>query len=374
MTRTRRGSYSKRQQEQQEQQEQQGQQEHLDLIPFRKKVNEWLRDVYIDTDSTTGYLVKKPGGFYGRKAKALVQQIYSMSPQVKLILGTRSIRTNSACLYLFYIVKFLSNYVIPPLAAFLAAYFYYFSDVPIQQQESVTETSTLNTTDTWTLDPVAAGTWTGNGIRTFLSVPLQFLGSTLDRTLHLSEVVDSVQITGSRLFYTPFVGLTTYILTHLALQCILNLQMLLSKQWALWNYQDLFLKETSEAIERSVTGYLKPNLIYTFEQYLIHSSKVGNLQDQILEHLLYTYRDDLDLLRETILEQLANAIRAIPLAEHLVQGKIGDQYLKGIHVLIRHADEDLSALLLQLNQEIHRFPGDMRQMAGRQFSCLRNLY
>jgi len=361
MPRTRRGSYPG-QQEQQEQQEQQS----FDLVPFRQKVNEWLHDVYTDTDARTGYLTQYPSGFYGRKAKALVQQIYHTSPQVKLILGTRSIRANSICLYFFYIFKFLSHYVIPPLAAFLAAYLYYFSESMTPQ----IPVHSMNTTATWALE---AGTWTGNNIRTLLSVPFQFLATTLDRTLHVTEAVDSVQITGSRLFYTPFVALTTYSLTYLGLQCILNLQMLLSKQWTLWNYQDLFLKETSEAIERSVTGYLKPQLIYTFEQYLVHSSENQN-QNQSLEHLLYTYKDDLDLLRETLMERLLSAIRAIPLAEHLVQGKISEQYVKGIHVLIRHADDDLSALLFQLNQEIHQFPGNMRQMAHQQLTYLRNLY
>jgi hypothetical protein len=370
MPRTRRRSYSGQEQEQQQQQGQQQQgQQSLDLVPFRQKVNEWLHDVYADTDIKTGALVQQPTGFYGRKARALVQQIYSSSPQVKLILGTRTVRSNYACLYLFYIFKFLCNYVIPPLAAFLAAYVYYFSEVP--EPIPMTPPSFANTTDTWALDPVAAGTWTGNGLRTLLSVPFQFLATTLDRTLHVTEAVDSVHVTGSRLFYTPFVALTAYSLTYLTLQCLLNLQMLLSKQWTLWSYQDLFLKETSEAIERSVTGYLKPQLLYTFEQYLINSSES---QSQILEPLLYTYRDDWDLLREMIMERLVNTIRLIPLAEHLVQGKISEQYVKGIHVLIRHADEDLSALLLQLNQEIHRFPGEVRQMAGRQFSCLRNLY
>ena len=360
MPRTRRRSYSG-----QEQEQQQEQQQALDLVPFRQKVNEWLHDVYVDTDSKTGALVQQPTGFYGRKARALVQQIYSSSPQVKLILGTRSIRSNYACLYLFYIFKFLSNYVIPPLAAFLAAYIYYFAEVSTQ---AIPVSTPVNTTGAWAL---AAGTWTGNGLRTLLSVPFQFLSTALDRTLHVTEAVDSVHVTGSRLFYTPFVALTAYSLTYLTLQCLLNLQMLLSKQWTLWNYQDLFLKETSEAVERSVTGYLKSHLIYTFEQYLINSSES---QSQFLEPLLHTYRDDLDLLRETLMERLLHAIRLIPLAEHLVQGKISEQYVKGIHVLIRHADEDLSALLLQLNQEIHRFPGEVRQMAGRQLSCLRNLY
>jgi len=363
MPRTRRRSYSGQEQEQEQQQQ------TLDLVSFRQKVNEWLHDVYADTDSKTGVLVQQPTGFYGQKARALVQQIYSSSPQVKLILGTRSIRSNYACLYLFYIFKFLSHYVIPPLAAFLAAYVYYFAEVSTQTIPMAP--TSVNTTGTWALDPVAAGTWTGNGLRTLLSVPFQFLSTALDRTLHVTEAVDSVHVTGSRLFYTPFVALTAYSLTYLTLQCLLNLQMLLSKQWTLWSYQDLFLKETSEAVERSVTGYLKAHLLYTFEQYLINSSEP---QRQFLEPLLYTYRDDWDLLRETLMERLLSAIRLIPLAEHLVQGKISEQYVKGIHVLIRHADEDLSALLLQLNQEIHRFPGEVRQMAGRQLSCLRNLY
>jgi len=351
--------------------QQQQQQQPLELTEFRGKVNEWLRDIYSDIDQKTAYLVKDPKGVYGQKVKGLIQHIYLQSPQVKFILGSRTIRANSVCLYIFHVFKFLSNYVIPPVAAVLAAYFYYYSEaapVFVPEVVDMDDTNTTNTTDTdaeWNIDPVAAGTWTGNSLRTLLSVPLQFIAATVDRTLHMSEAVDSVQITTSRLFYTPLVGIGIYIMTHLLLQCFLNVQMLFSKQWILWNYQDLFLKETEQAIERSVTDMVKPQLIYALEQYLVNSSESKELvvsNRKSLEHIYHTYKDDVELLRLTLLEQACIAIRTVPLAQHLVNGQISEQYLKGIHMLIRHADEDLSVIMFQLNQEISRFPTDLRQV------------
>ena len=355
MPRRRRGSSHQEQEQEQDQ-------PPLELSAFRETINTWLHDVYEDTDPTTGYLVKRPSGTYGQTIKGLIQYIYEQSPQVKLILGTRTIQANSVCLYLFHIFKFLSNYVLPPIAALIAAYLYYYSESPILVPDAPIA---MNTTDTeWHLDPVEAGTWTANGIRTFLSVPLQFLTTTIDRTFHVSEAVSAVQSTGTRLFYTPFVGIGVYIITHLLLHCFLNVQMLLSKQWALWNYQDLFLKETEQAIERAIIGIAKPQLIYLFEQYLTNSSKSTELvpyHRKSLEHLYHTYKDDVDLLRLTILEQISMQIRAIPLAELLVLGRISETYLKGIHMLIRHADEELSSVLFQLNQDINKFPSDVRQ-------------
>ena len=355
MPRTRRGSYH----------EQQEQQEPLELTPFRQKVNEWLQDVYADTDPKTGYIVKHPKGVYGQKIKGLIQHIYSQSPQVKLILGTRNIRANSLCIYIFHVFKFLSNYVLPPIAALMAAYLYYYSEVPqVVLEEAEDVTNTTETDSSWTIDPVEAGSWTGNGIRSFISVPFQFVTATIDRTFHVSEAMSSVHTTGTRLFYTPFVGIGVYIITHLLLHCFLNVQILLSKQWTLWNYQDLFLKETEQAIERAVVGIAKPQLIYFFEQYLTNSSKSTELvpyNRKTLEHIYHTYKDDVDLLRLTILERIFAQIRAISLGELLMYGRVSDTYLKGIHMLIRHADEELSTILFQLNQDINKFPQDVRQ-------------
>jgi hypothetical protein len=244
------------------------------------------------------------------------------------------------------------------VAALVAAYLYYYSEVPAFVLE---ETPTNTTATDWSVE---AGTWTGNGIRTFLSVPIQFITTTIDRTLHVSEVMSSAHTTGTRLFYTPFVGIGVYIITHLLLHCFLNVQMLLSKQWALWNYQDLFLQETEQAVERAVIGIAKPQLIYYFEQYLANSSNSTELvpsNRKTLEQIYHTYKDDVNLLRFTILEQTFQQIRAIPLADLLVLGRISETYLKGIHMLIRHADEDLSALLFQLNQDINRFPAEVQR-------------
>ena len=354
MPRTRRGSYPG----QQEQQEQQT----LNLVPFRQKVNEWLQDVYTDTDPTTGYLVKNPQGVYGQKMKGLVQHIYGQSPQVKLILGTRNIRANSVCLYCYHIFKFLSNYVLPPVAALVAAYLYYYSELPEFIPEELEPTNTTATS--WSVE---AGTWTGNGLRTFLSVPIEFMTTTIDRTLHISEAMSSIHTTGTRLFYTPFVGIGVYIITHLLLHCFLNVQMLLSKQWALWNYQDLFLKETEQAVERAIIGIAKPQLIYFFEQYLTNSSnstELVPLNRKTLEQIYHTYKDDVNLLRLTVLERICTQIRSISLGELLALGQISETYLKGIHMLIRHADEELSALLFQLNQDINKFPADVRQTSS----------
>jgi hypothetical protein len=143
--------------------------------------------------------------------------------------------------------------------------------------------------------------------------------------------------------------------------------MLLSKQWALWNYQDLFLKETEQAVERAIIGIAKPQLIYFFEQYLTNSSnstELVPLNRKTLEQIYHTYKDDVNLLRLTVLERICTQIRSISLGELLALGQISETYLKGIHMLIRHADEELSALLFQLNQDINKFPADVRQTSS----------
>jgi len=339
----------------------------LELTKFREKINAWLHDLYADIDVKSGYIVPYPKGFYGQKVRALVQQIYTLSPQVKLILGTRNIRATSIWIYLVHIVRFLSDYVIPPLLAFFAAYTYYFAEAPaytVYSPINITNTANTSTTSAWNLDPVAAGTWMGTGLRTLLSVPLQFITTTVDRALHMSEAATSIHTTGSRLFYTPFVGIGVYVITHPVLKCILNMHMLLSKQWTLWNYQDLFLKETEQAIERAITETLKPHLIHAFEQYLINSSESDALvvQDRnTLLHIYHTFCDDIDLLRESIFEQVINPLRTKTFSELLVQGRINKEYMKGIHMLIRYADEELSTVMFHLNQEIHRIPSHVQQ-------------
>jgi hypothetical protein len=354
MSRRRRGS-----------QDEQPEKQPLELAKFRGKINTWLHDLYADIDPKTGYVVPYPKGFYGQKVKALTQQVYKLSPQVKLILGTRNIRATSIWIYLLHIFQFLSDYVIPPLLAFFAAYTYYFAEVPAYtvQYSPVNATNATNSSS-WNIDPVAAGTWMGGSIRTLLSVPLQFITTTVDRTFHVSEAATSVHTTGSRLFYTPFVGIGVYVITHLVLKCILNMHRLLSKQWTLWNYQDLFLKETEQAIERAITDTMKPYLIHAFEQYLINSSESDSLvvQDRnTLLHIYQTFRDDIDLLRESIFEQVMITLRTKTFSELLVQGRINKEYMKGIHMLIRYADEELSSIMFQLNQDIHRIPSHIQQ-------------
>jgi hypothetical protein len=137
-----------------------------------------------------------------------------------------------------------------------------------------------------------------------------------------------------------------------------------SAQWTLWAYQNLFLKETEEAIERAITGLVRPFLVKYYERLLFDSSEsqlVKHKSKASLESLYLTYNNDMELMRDTLYEHAFETIRKITFAEMLVLGNVSKQYLEGIRVLIRHSDEELSSIMFQLNQELSRIPLNLQR-------------
>jgi hypothetical protein len=330
-----------------------------DYTDFRSKINEWFQDIYADVDAKTGYLVKQPTGFYGSKVRSLVRYIYMQSSEVKAIQANQQIHASSMCIYLFHIVKYLSEYILPALFSFVTAYLYYVTESPtpyipaFNYTEPVTPI--LENTTTWFPSVSEAGALLGDLAHTTLSVPIQFFASTLDRTLHLKEGLEVVQSNSQKLFWTPLIAIGVYILSFVLLKCLLNMQHLLSSQWALWTYQALFLKETEEAIERAVTGIIRPYLVTQYEQLLFQSSdsqQVDSASRNSIKSLYLTYNNDMELLHETLHERADQYIRSIPFAEILVLGRLSKQYMAALYALIRDSSEHLSSTLFELNQQL----------------------
>jgi hypothetical protein len=329
---------------------------NTDYTDFRSKINEWFQDIYADVDPSTGYIKKDPPGFYGSKVRSLVRYIYMQSSEVKAIQTNQQIRASSMCIYLFYIIKYLSEYILPALFSFVTAYFYYHSTEPLTYVlPSTNYTEPILNTTNWFPTVAEAGSLLGDLVHTTLSVPIQFFASTLDRTLHLKEGLEVVQSNSQKLFWTPMIAVGVYIASFVLLKCLLNMQHLLSSQWALWTYQSLFLKETEEAIERAVTGIIRPYLVTHYEQYLFQSSdsqQVDPASRNSLKSLYLTYNNDMELLRETLHERVDQHIRSIPFAEILVLGRLSKRYMAALYALIRDSSDHLSSTLFDLNQQL----------------------
>ena len=330
----------------------------VDYTELRSSVTTWFQDLFTDVDPKTGYLVKHPTGFYGSKVRSLVRYVYEQSPEVKAIRASQEIRASSVCVYVLQVFKFLSEYILPALFSFLSAYLYYTSTEPFTFVPEFNQTTVSNGTDSWFPSASEAGAWLGDTVHATLSVPVSFLANTLDRTLHLQEGASLIQTNSQKLFYTPVIAVGVYIGSFVCLKCLLNMNSLWTAQWALWKAQGLFLKETEDAIERAVVGLVRPYLVGYYEQ-LLFQTQLG--QSSLLQGLCQTYANDLELLKETTYERATAYIKTIPFAELLVLGNISKRYLEGIHLLIRHSDEQLSTILFQLNQEISRIPVSVKR-------------
>jgi len=270
------------------------------------------------------------------------------------------------CIYLFHIVKYLSEYILPAVFSFGAAYFYYTTETPSSYAPTFNYTEPiLENSTNWFPTVAEAGSLLGDLVHTTLSVPITFFASTIDRTLHLKEGLTVVQSNSQKLFWTPMIAIGVYILSFVLLKCLLNMQHLVSAQWALWTYQSLFLKETEEAIERAVTGIIRPYLVTQYEQYLFQSSdsqQVDSTSRNLLKSLYLTYNNDMELLRETLHERADQYIRSIPFAEILVLGRLSKRYMAALYALIRDSNEHLSSTLFELNQQLLQPLNGKRQL------------
>ena len=328
-------------------------------VALHKEAGQWLLDMRTDIHPNTGYIVGSPKGVYGKQIKELTQYICSRSPELNAIKQSRVLKTSTYCLYLFEVFKFLANYILPLTSALWIAYMYYTTDFtaslsetssvePIIDFTNITPTEpTVSNSTSWsswisTPSPSDAGVWFGSTLQWIAAGPIQFVGTTLDSALNLSYFVGKAE----KLFYTPFVAVAAYFSTLFVLRFLINLQTLYSAQIRLWNYQELILQETNQVIERAITQIAQPHLLNQYDAILKGQ----------LDASLQLYNDNYSLAQLTILERLSIRIKSIPFHELLKQGGVSPQYMTGIFMLIKHADEELGQIMFRMSQELNHIP------------------
>lgn len=331
-------------------------------------------DMRTDIHPNTGYIVPSPKGVYGKQIKELTQYICSRSPELNAIKQSRRFKTSTYCLYLFEVFKFLANYVLPLASALYIAYMYYTTDFTASLPQTIPEsidpiidftnttptppeptTTTTTTIGSWITNvlpsPSDAGIWLGSTLQWIVSGPIQFVGNTLDSALNLSYFAGKAE----KLFYTPFVAVAVYFSTLFVLRFLINLQTLYSAQIRLWNYQELILQETSQVIERAITQIAQPYLLNQYDAILKGNSDPS----------LQLYNDNYSLAQITMIERLSIRIKTIPFHELLKQGGVSPQYMTGIFMLIKHADEELGQIMFRMSQELNRLPEQTCSYASR---------
>jgi hypothetical protein len=294
-----------------------------------------LNELNHDIDINTGYLVKNPVTQYGKRVKELVNYTCSQSSEFKTITNSRRLRPSPLCTYLLQVFRFLADYVIPVTVALAVSAYYYTSLEPLAPPAVVEKEETPSEhEDTWVDSAAVAGDWTGETIRYALSIPLSFVTSTIDGGFHISRGLHSLRQSAESIVYTPLLFVGVYCATLVLIRFLLNLYTLFSAERTLWNYQELILQETAQVVERAVTSLLRPELL-----------RAG---------------DNNPLLLET----LVTRIKAKPLPELLVLGHVSTQYTNGLHMLIRHADEELSTAMFRLTNELHKIEGGLTRTGG----------
>jgi len=291
----------------------------------------WLAELQKDVDPATGYLIARPTTEYGKKVKELVQYSCSQSSEVKSIQTSRRLRRSPCCLYTLHLLRFLADYVIPVVVALLVSVHYYTSIQAPQEDDP----PAVPLAATWTDTATTAGSWLGESIRYATSIPLSFVASTIDSTLHVSQGVQYLAQRTELIVYTPLLFVATYLATLVLIRLFLNLYTLCSAEQTLWNYQELILKETFQGAERAITGILRPALVAYYEAFAITSGS-----------------DQYVMTHATLCERLSNDIRAKTLAELLLLGNVSATYIHSLHMLIRHADAELSAAMFQFIAEL----------------------
>ena len=293
-----------------------------------------LNNLNQDIDINTGYLVKNPVTQYGKRVKELVNYTCSQSSEFKTITNSRRLRPSPLCTYLLQVFRFLADYVIPVAVALAVSVYYYTSLEPLPPAIVEEEASPSATEDTWIDSAAVAGDWTGETIRYALSIPLSFVTSTIDGSLHISRGLHSLRQSAESIVYTPLLFVGAYGSTLVLVRFLLNLYTLFSAERTLWNYQELILQETAQVVERAVTSLLRPELL-----------RAGDSNPLLLETLV-------------------TRIKAKPLPELLVLGHVSSQYTNGLHMLIRHADEELSTAMFRLTNELHKIEGGLPRTGG----------
>jgi len=299
----------------------------------------WLSELHQDTDPMTGYLVENPSTFYGKRTKEFVRYTCNQSTEVKSILTSRRIRTTPLCMYLMRVLRFLADYVIPVIVA-LGVSISYYIHTPFLITEGAEEPfPPFQNATTWIETASHAGDWFGETIRHVAAVPLSFLSSTIDGSLHVSQGLGFLRQRTELIVYTPLLFVASYCVTLVTIRFFLNLYTICSAEQALWNYQELILRETAQGIERAITGLLRPALIQQYEAFALGIRGL--------------YADSFSTFHMSLYERLITGIKAKPLAELMALGNISSHYIHSLHMLIRHADNELSAAMFQFTNDLH---------------------
>jgi hypothetical protein len=177
----------------------------------------------------------------------------------------------------------------------------------------------------------------------------------------VQEAFASIQSTGSKIFLLPLLFVAVYFLTKIVCRVLLHIQTLCSAQRRIWHLQEIIIQDTEEALERAVTGMIRPFLLNYYETILTLPSSTSSNQlvpaDKAkLLSLTQTYRGHLPLMRVNLYDRLATEVKQFSFAELVKRGGLSPSYQRALHQLIRYADDELSNILFSFHEEIHRVP------------------
>ena len=331
----------------------------------KQVVHEWMNDLHSDINQKTGYLNESPRGVYGKKIKELVNYFSNQSVELKAIRHSRGMKPNIVIEYLFHIFNFMSEYVFPMVFALLACYVYYFS-IPVNipnpplfpPSSPPSSNPETNSWYDWIPSSAEAGQWIGTNIRTVLSIPVSFVANVIDRGIHVQEIVETVQASGSKVVLTPILFIAVYALTKIVCRVIIHLRTLCVAQRRVWDIQEIIIQETSEALERGVTCIVRPLLIKQYEELMCLPPQTSTklVKVNTTTAMIQSYEGNLPLLRMNIFELLTTNVKRLSFAEVLKRGGLSQTYNQAIHNLIRHADDELSNTMFNFHEEINKVP------------------
>jgi hypothetical protein len=310
--------------------------------------HQWLEDMNRDIDIHTGYLIKNPLGIYGKRVKELVNHALSQSSEVKAIQNSRSAKPHPFMVYTFQVCKFLAEYVLPIVIAALISYTYYTASEtkePLPKTFKYRPTTPLNSA-------METGGFLGEFAHGLLSVPVGIILGFMDKGLRLSEIGDYMVKSRNTIVYTPILFVMVYFMTLFVFRFLLNLYTIWRAEKTLWAYQEVVLLETERTLERGITNILRAQLLDFYHAYM---NSTGNSQIAVQMRDLKSKFPDQGI-RMAILDRLSHEIKLYPFADLMTRGNVSQEYLKGVHMLIRHADNSLSTTMFNLNRDIINIP------------------
>jgi len=309
---------------------------------------QWLEDMNRDTDMNTGYLIKNPLGIYGKRVKELVNHALSQSSEVKAIQNSRKAKPHPFMVYTFQVCKILAEYVLPIVIAALISYTYYTSSElrePLPKTFKYRPITPLNSA-------IETGGFLGEFAHGLISVPVGIILGFMDKGLRLSEIGNYMVRSRNTIVYTPILFVMVYFITLFVFRFLLNLYTIWRAEKTLWAYQEVVLLETERTLERGISSLLRAQLLDYYHTY-INPTGNSKIAVQIRE---WKSKIPDQGIRMVILDRLSHEIKLYPFADLMTRGNVSQEYLKGVHMLIRHADNSLSTTMFNLNRDIINIP------------------